>query len=147
MQSEQIWIVSQDEDDHEIISMTLSRAKIPNEVRFFTSPADLLNNLKDAERAPFIIMSDVNLHGMNGFQLREKMLEASNAKFHSVPFIFWSEHASDAQIKQAFDLRAHGFFIKETTSEAWKQTFLEIISYWSKSKMPNKKDKNEPPLA
>jgi CheY-like chemotaxis protein len=147
MQSQPIWIVNQDLDDRELITTILAKAQIPNEVKFFDNPGQLLDELDDAQNAPFIVMSDVNLSGMDGFQLRERMLKAPNAKFHSVPFIFWSEYASQAQIKKAFDLRAHGFFIKEGSFEAWKETFIQIISYWQRSKMPDKGDQQDPPLA
>jgi CheY-like chemotaxis protein len=146
MQGEPIWIVNQDEDDQEIIRTILAEAEVANEVKFFKNPQALLNELDQARSAPFIVMSDVNLIGMDGFELREKMLKTPNAKFHSVPFIFWSEHASPAQIKKAFDLRAHGFFIKDSSPKEWKQTFVHIILYWKKSKMPDKRDRQDDPL-
>lgn len=146
MGNEQIWIVNQDQDDHEIIETILIKAEIPNKVKFFTSPKALLDELHSVEKAPFIVMSDVNLSGMDGFELRERMLKTPNAKFHSVPFIFWSEYASEAQIKKAYDLRAHGFFIKENTTKEWQKTFVDIISYWRKSKMPDKRDKGDQSL-
>lgn len=140
MQTESIWIVNQDKDDRELIMAALEKAQIPNEIQFFDTPYKLLESLDQSDKAPFIVMSDVNLNGMDGFQLRENMLKKGNTKFHSVPFIFWSEHASPAQIKKAYDLRAHGFFIKEHSFEEWKDTFVQIIRYWQKSKMPDKGD-------
>src|SRR5688572_15287645 len=133
MQSEPIWMVNQDRDDQDLIRTILAEAKIPNEVKFFETARELLDELDRAESAPFIVMSDVNLNGTDGFQLREAMLKRPNAKFHSVPFIFWSEHASPAQVKKAFDLRAHGFFIKDSSFSKWKETFIQIILYWKKS--------------
>ena len=82
---------------------------------------------------------------MSGFELREKLLAAPNAKFHSVPFIFWSLAPSEAQIQQAYQLKVHGFFIKETTYEEWRETLAQIIKYWQKSKMPSKKDRPATP--
>ena len=146
MQHEPIWIVNQDKDDHELIATILQEAQILNEVKFFENPHELLGALDRAASAPFMIMSDVNLNGLDGFQLREAMLKAPNTKFHSVPFIFWSESASAAQIKKAFDLRAHGFFIKESSLEEWKETLVQIILYWRKSKMPDKANHDDHPL-
>ena len=146
MQSGPIWIVNEDQDDHELICSFLKTADLPNEVKFFNSGRQLLDELDRAENAPFIVMSDVNLSGMDGFQLRELMLKTPNAKFHSVPFIFWSEYASPAQIKKTYDLRAHGFFIKEHSFQEWKDTFIQIIHYWRKSRMPDKRDHEDPPL-
>jgi CheY-like chemotaxis protein len=146
MQNDAIWIVNQDNDDQEIIAAILEKAKIPNEVKFFSDGKKLLEELDRVQHAPFIIMCDANLKGMDGFELREAMLKTPNIKFHSVPFIYWSETASAAQIKKGFDLRGHGFFIKESSFEKWKETFIQIILYWRKSKMPDKRDQKDHPL-
>jgi DNA-binding NarL/FixJ family response regulator len=66
------------------------------------------------------------------------MLAAQSPRFRSVPFIFWSTTASEQQIVQAYNLSVHGFFIKGTSMEELKATFINIISYWRRSKMPAK---------
>ena len=102
--------------------------------------------LDKAESAPFVIISEVNLPATDGFKLRERLLATPNNKFHSVPFIFWSSNASEAQVKKAFELRSHGFFIKEPSYKDWKVTLLQIIKYWQKSRMPSKRDMPDKPL-
>lgn len=141
-----IWIVDDDRDDHELVKEIFDEAKIPNELVFFNGAGPLLARLETETHAPFIIICDVNLPGIDGFQLREKLLERPSKKFHSVPFVFWSTYASEAQIDKAYKLRAHGFFIKELGYKEWKESLLGIIRYWSKSKMPSKKDAPDPPM-
>jgi CheY-like chemotaxis protein len=145
MQEGAIWIVSEDRDDHELIREMFGGQDFKNELVLFTRANDLLERLDAAEEAPFIIISEANMPGMDGFELREQLLSAPNKKFHSVPFIFWSVAPSEAQIQKAYELKAHGFFLKETAYEEWRQSLLMIISYWRKSKTPSKKDKPAPP--
>jgi len=140
-----IWIVDDDIEEHELIQDIFKDLKTENALVLFTHPKDLLARLDIEKEAPFIIISDVNLPGMSGFELREKLLAAPNAKFHSVPFIFWSLAPSEAQIQQAYQLKVHGFFIKETTYEEWRDSLAQIIKYWQKSKMPSKKDRPAAP--
>lgn len=71
------------------------------------------------------------------------MLATRSKIFNSVPFIFWSTTASEAQITQAYKLAVHGFFIKEISYEEIKKTFIDIINYWVRSKMPSKKVKEQ----
>ncbi len=144
--SKAIWIVDDDTDDHELIREIFTEMKWNYPVELFSLAEDLLARLNEAEVAPFIIISDVNLPKMDGFKLREETLKASNNKFHSVPFIFWSTHASEAQIRTAYRLRAHGFFIKESQLEDWKNALIRIIEYWTKSLTPSKEDRPDPPL-
>jgi CheY-like chemotaxis protein len=143
---DEIWIVDDDGEDHDLIKEIFKEAKFNNPLRFFNSAHNLIEALDETDEAPFIIISDVNLPGTDGFQLREKMLKTPNNKFHSVPFIFWSTYASEDQIRKAFDLRGHGFFIKEPNFEDWKTSFIHIIEYWRRSRMPSKGDKPDKKL-
>ena len=96
----------------------------------------LLDYLKSDEEIPFLIISDINLHPIDGFELREKILEDESSKFKSIPFIFWSGSASEDQIKKAYDLSSHGFFIKASTFKELKEIMTDIITYWHKSEIP-----------
>ena len=142
-----IWVIDDDGEDHELIEEIIKELKFKNPLKFFNGAKSMLNALDKEDSAPFIIICDVNLPGMDGFQLREKLLATPSNKFHSVPFIFWSTQASEAQIRKAFDLRAHGFFIKDARYEDWKVSFTHIIEYWRRSRMPSKEDKPDKPLS
>jgi CheY-like chemotaxis protein len=138
MQTGAVYILDDDIDDHHIINEIWKELELPNQLLFFSSAADMINHLTSAPRAPFIIICDVNLPKMDGFELREHLLSTDIKNFRSVPFIFWSTHASEAQIAKAYELSAHGFFIKGMNYEQMKDSFLCIINYWQKSKMPRK---------
>jgi CheY-like chemotaxis protein len=141
-----IWIVDNDRDDHDLVRDLLSELDANNEPVFFNTGKACLEALEKAKTAPFIIICDVNIPGMDGFTLRETLLKSPNKKFHSVPFIFWSNYASDQQIERAYRLRAHGFFIKEAELKVWKESLATIIKYWSRSKMPSKNEAYDEPL-
>lgn len=145
MQVGPIWIVNEDREDHELMQEILNELDFKAELVLFTKSEDLLASLDEAEEAPFIIISEANLPGMNGFELREQLLSAPNKKFHSVPFIFWSVTPSEAQVQRAYELKAHGFFIKEATYEEWRESLLTIIRYWQRSRTPSKKDQPSAP--
>ena len=137
MNNNPIYIVDDDEDDQQIIKEAVSELGLKNELKFFYTAEAVLNELRKSDLIPFIIISDINLPGMDGFTLREKILTETSMNDKSIPFIFWSTTASDAQVKRAFDLSAHGFFIKGRTFKELKEELGEIISYWSKSLAPH----------
>lgn len=138
MQKGAIWIIDDDVEDQDIIKEIFRELKLPNEIVFLTGAEATLSRLEQVKVAPFIIICDVNLPRISGFELRSMLLKRSGPIFHSVPFIYWSTQASESQIKQAYDLNAHGFFIKESNFEEWKTTFIRIIDYWMRSRMPKK---------
>src|SRR5688500_16274060 len=107
-----IFIVDDDEDDHSIIEDVCEELGITNPITFFTEAEKALSYLKANGSTPLLIISDVNLPGMDGFEFRKRIIENENIKYKSIPFIFWSGKASKKQIQKAYDLSSHGFFIK-----------------------------------
>lgn len=140
MQDGPIWIIDDDADDQDLVKEVGKDLKLSNEFVFIKSAEETLQKLRETPVAPFIMICDINLPKMDGFALREKMLADPSKKMHSVPFIYWSTAASEQQIVRAFELSAHGLFIKEASFTELKNSFTGIITYWRKSKMPSKRD-------
>ena len=137
MNKSPVFIVDDDRDDRYLVDEIWKELDLKNPLLFFNTAKELLTHMKlNPDKPPFIIISDVNLPEIDGFKLREILLNDESAKYKSIPFLFWSVKASQRQIKKAYDLSAHGFFIKENTVEEIKNTFKTIIQYWLKSKIP-----------
>jgi len=133
-----VWIIDSDVDDQEMVREVWEELHLTNQLRFLDSADEALELLSKVDSAPFIIISELRLPKIDGFELREKMLATGSKKYKSVPFIFWSADASEEQITRAYNLSVHGFFIKETSFKELKNTFTNIINYWLRSKMPEK---------
>jgi CheY-like chemotaxis protein len=138
MQSQAVWIIDGDLDDQEVVKHVWQELKLPNELVFLESAEQVIKTLEHVDCAPFIIICELNLPGTDGFELRHIMLEKNRKRFNSVPFIYWTQQASEQQIEKAYDLSAHGLFIKDPEFNQLKDTFTSIINYWLKSKMPSK---------
>lgn len=132
-----IWIIDDDSDDQDMVREVCGELNLSNELVFINRAEDAMERLRQAAVAPFIILCNVKLNGTDGFALRELLL-TGDKKMKSVPFIYWSEVASEQQITHAYNLSAHGFFIKEQSFKEMRQTFMDILRYWSKSRMPSK---------
>lgn len=130
-----IFIVDDDYDDREFLQMAWDELGYQNPLQFFNNGEEILKHLKSDETVPFLILCDVNLPKMDGFELK-KVIEESSVRHKCVPFVFWSNFAAKSQIEKAYNLSANGFFIKETKHEDIKQSLIEIYKYWQKSKVP-----------
>lgn len=131
-----IYLVDDDQDDNEIVKEVWESLGLENELIFFDKGEDLINQLKNDDQVPFIIICDLNLPKLNGFEIRERLYQDPETKYKTVPFIFWSNSASEPQIKKAYDLAAHGLFIKGSTMEDIRNTFTRIVQYWQASLKP-----------
>ena len=131
-----IYIIDDDAEDDDIVREAFEELGIKNELKFFRTGEAVLSDLRNLEETPFIIISDVNLPKMDGFKLREKILNETSISDKTIPFIFWSTSASEAQIKKAYHLSAHGFFLKGRSFKELKEKIHEMVSYWSDSLAP-----------
>lgn len=131
-----ILIVNDDLDDQDFFKEAWKELEFTNQLKFFTNAKEVLNYLKQEKTLPFLIISDLYLHDMNGFELKKKLLEDSSLNYKTIPFVFFSDTASNAQIEKSYDLGSHGFFIKGKNIKEIKNTLADIVKYWQKSKAP-----------
>jgi len=138
MNTSPVFIVDDDSDDRFLIKEVWRELEVTNPLLFFEHAENVIAHLKDDPTPPFLIICDVNLPGIDGFELRKRLQDNSNFRYKTIPFIFWSTKALPEQVKRSYDLGGHGFFIKDSKFEDLKESFKDIISYWLKSKTPEK---------
>ncbi len=131
-----IFIIDEDIDDHDMAKELVKELKYSNEVVSFFYAEELLKHIETHQCNPFIIICDVNLPGIDGFELRKKLEANKSFGYKSVPFIYWSDVASPKQIKQAYDAGGHGFFIKASHLRDIRSMLKDIIEYWFRCVVP-----------
>ena len=136
MELNAIVILDDDEDDLEMIEKCWKELKITRPIVFFKSGNDLMDYLRDSVKPPYFILSDVNLYGETGFDVRKRIAADPELKYKSMPFLFWSTSASEKQIQHAYDLPAQGFFVKPSNFAELCNTFEIIMDYWQTSQHP-----------
>jgi len=136
MELNPILIIDDDEDDLEMIEEAAKCITLDRPIHFFRTGDELEQYLKKGNKAPFLIISDVNLPQENGFELKKRIAGNPQLKYKSVPFIYWSTAASEKQIQYAYDLPAQGFFFKPSNFDDLCATLKTIVEYWQKSQHP-----------
>lgn len=136
MISAPIFIVADDVDDHDLIREIMNELKYTNEVKCFYNAEQLIKEMRDENSIPLFILCDVSLPKIDGFELKQKIDRDKFLKSKSIPFIYWSNLASNIQIQKAYDVGGHGFFIKESSLIETRAMLKEIIQYWFRSKVP-----------
>ena len=131
-----IMIIEDDIDDQEFFKEAWDELQYPNPLKFFKRSEEVLQYLKQEDVVPFLIISDVSLPKMNGFELKKKLLEDHTINHRTIPFIFFSDSASNEQIVKSYDLGSNGFFMKGRDIEELKSILAKIFDYWQKSRTP-----------
>jgi CheY-like chemotaxis protein len=114
----------------------LTDLEINNQLIFFTTCPEALDYLLTTKDKPFIIISDINLPGMKGLELKQRINESRYLKRKSIPFIFLSTTGNLAEVNQAYDLIAQGYFVKQDSFERYRGMMQMIIDYWKSAKHP-----------
>ena len=84
-----ILIIEDDQDDQYLLEEVFSALNIKNELKFFENGHFALEYLQTTKDKPFIILSDVNLPGMSGPDLKRSINENDRLRRKSIPFVFF----------------------------------------------------------
>ncbi|MGV3656807.1 MAG: response regulator [Chitinophagaceae bacterium] len=126
-----IILVEDDLEDQDIMKEVFSDLKVTNEIKIFRDGESMLDYLGSTREKPFLILTDVNLPGLNGIMLRDEILKDEKLKKKSIPFILISTSDGQSIISKVYDQQVQGFFQKQTSFDAIKTQMKMILDYWS----------------
>lgn len=132
-----IIIIEDDLDDQEILQEIFQKLKYPNEVIFFGDGQAALDYLNKPASLPFLILSDINLPKLSGFELREKLKTDAALSVKCIPYLFFSTAISQKAVIDAYSLSVQGFFVKQTSMNELEKTISAIMEYWIRCAAPN----------
>ena len=130
-------IIEDDADDQEILTEIFARLKYPNKILFFFDGQDALDHINKANEAPFLILSDINMPKLNGFELREKLKTDEKLNIKCIPYLFFSTAMNQKAVIDAYSLSVQGFFVKQSSLEELEKTIFAIMEYWRRCAAPN----------
>src|SRR5688500_12272745 len=104
LKSGPIVLVDDDEEDQEIIREALKEVEVYNPVFSFKNGIEVLDYLRTTSDNPFIIISDINMPRMNGFELREEILHDLFLARKNIPFVYLSTSGSKIEVEKAYEL-------------------------------------------
>lgn len=133
-------IIEDDVDDQDIIRLSLKTIGLQQETIFFDDARKALEYLSNDAVLPFIIFSDINMPGMNGFELRDIIHADPDLRMRCVPYIFLTTGGDSKFIWQAYSKSAQGYFVKPNTMTGWTELLGDVISYWKRSKKPARQE-------
>ena len=132
-----IIIAEDDVEDQEILTEAFTSLGIRNQLKFFKKGDEVLDYLMTTTDRPFLIISDVNLLGMNGHELKRRINDIEYLRKKAIPFVFLTTTVDPRVLGEAYEMMVQGYFQKENTIEEIKRTLKLMIDYWTVCKHPN----------
>jgi CheY-like chemotaxis protein len=132
-----IIVIEDDVDDRDALQEVFQNLNYPNEVIYFPDGEAALKFLHESTKLPFIILSDINMPKLDGFELRKKLKTDSELHLKCIPYLFFSTALNQKAVIDAYSLSVQGFFVKQTSMAELQETIKVIIEYWKRCAAPN----------
>lgn len=132
-----IYIIEDDIDDQEILTEIFQKLNYQNKVLFFLDGQDALDHINVSHDLPFLILSDINMPKLNGFELRQKLRTDSKLSNKCIPYLFFSTAANQKAVIDAYSQSVQGFFVKQNSMAELEKTINAIMQYWRRCAAPN----------
>ncbi len=130
-------IIEDDADDQEMLQEVFDKLAYENKVVFFPDGEQALEFLNRTDITPFLILSDINMPKLNGFELREKIRTDAELDVKCIPYLFFSTASNQKSVIDAYSLSVQGFFVKQTKISELEKTVSVIMEYWKRCVAPN----------
>lgn len=132
----EIIIIEDDQDDRDFLKDIFNEIELQNKIVFFEDPTQVVDYLMQSNVSPFLLLCDINMPKIDGFELRRRILNEVDLQQKFIPFIFLTTSESPENIQRAFTLSANGYFKKESDFRILKNVIENIVLYWKNSKKP-----------
>lgn len=123
-----IWIVDDDEDDQYLFEIAFKTLKPPVSVRRLNDGEELLPALSQSEIKPSLILLDLNMPYLNGFEVLQQLRAEPAYKSLPVVVLTTSNHREDEA--KAMELGANAFLTKPGSSGKLLMLFGQLVEQW-----------------
>jgi CheY-like chemotaxis protein len=130
-------IIEDDADDQHFLTEIFTKLNYPNKILFFFDGQEALDFINTSDEPPFLILSDINMPKLNGFELREKLKLDEKLNIKCIPYLFFSTAMNQKSVIDAYSLSVQGFFVKQSSQVELEKTIFSIMEYWRRCAAPN----------
>ena len=121
-----------DEDlDRFLLESAFKKKQVTNPIRFFENGREMISflkeNVSDSLHDKFIVLTDLNMPIMNGFELLAEL--RSDPLMRRIPVFVLTSSSDETDIKRASELGIAGYISKENAGEDFMQG-IELIGKW-----------------
>jgi len=130
-------VIEDDEDDREMLEEIFETLAYKNKIVFFDDGNDALEYLNKTEVIPFLILSDINMPKINGFELRNTIHTNTQLHIKCIPYLFFTTNANKQSVVDAYAMSVQGFFVKPASYQHLESTIRKIMEYWKECIAPS----------
>ncbi|CAN5145048.1 response regulator [soil metagenome] len=127
-----ICLVDDDPDHVILIRRAIRELGAGTEVHAVYDGNDALEWLRSSETAPDLVLLDINMAGLNGFDVLQSL--KADPKLKMVPVVMLTSSELTADIARAYELGASGYINKPSYLHDLRAVLGNTLMYWSAMK-------------
>lgn len=131
-------------DDHgyevDFLEHALQENNWDIKIEYFKNADDALEHLRMNPDEIFLVISDIEMPGKTGMDLKQIIDHDAYLSQKSIPFVFISHDVSRKKVLEAYKLHAQGYFQKPMMPADQAKMFEVIIQYWIMCIHPTRSD-------
>jgi CheY-like chemotaxis protein len=135
-----IVVIEDDPDDQEVLVEIFQKLGYVNKIIYFLDGNEALAYLNKSDVQPFLILSDINMPMISGFELRNKVFTNEQLQTKCIPYLFFTTSANKKSVIDAYTMSVQGFFVKPNSMQGLENTIRKIVEYWKECIAPNQFD-------
>jgi len=124
-----VFIIDDDADDRFFMEQALRSDSPTSLIYLADSGQQALDLLGQVHPAPDVILLDLNMPGLSGFEVLEWLKQSP--QHHSIPVIVLTTPSALIDEQQAYRLGADGFITKPTTQQGLHEIAERIRQNWA----------------
>lgn len=132
-----IVVIEDDCDDQEVLDTIFKKLDYKNPIVYFSDSEKALQFLTDTKIKPFLILSDINMPKLTGFDLRQKIHTNEDLNLKCIPYLFFTTTSAQQAVVDAYSQSVQGFFVKGNNVDKLENTIRKIVEYWQECEAPN----------
>ena len=132
-----IIVIEDDIDDQAVLIEIFKRLGYANEIVYFIDGNKALDYLNQTDVQPFLVLSDINMPKINGFELRNKIFTNEQLQTKCIPYLFFTTGANKKSVVDAYAMSVQGFFVKPSSMQGLENTIKKIVEYWQECIAPS----------
>lgn len=125
--SRDILIVEDNPDEALLAKRALARIELPLTVKIATDGEDAIAQLETATQLPDLVLLDLKLPRLSGFEVLEWIRNAGGLR---VPVVTFSNSSEARDVQMAYDLGANSFLRKPVSFDDLVELFRNLTNYW-----------------
>ena len=133
--SKPILLVEDDDVDAITTKRALKEIKVTNELVHKLDGEDGIQYLLNCKTKPCLILLDLNMPKMNGFEFLRAVKSDENVK--KIPVVVLTTSDTDQNILESYELGVAGYITKPVDYRQFVETMKTVDMYWTLSRLPD----------